>query len=414
MKITGTQAFKYLTSKIHPPLPRTPRESEQLLSILTSSFRRQLDREHPPVQSEEPQTVSKPVRSINADQHLSSILNHPLFSTIPQQPRTRQQDAQSQAPVEDPILVLDRAIASGIADASTVHECLRLHRLQLDGMPRETRRARMSESNVDRLILSWLSSTDQLSRRDFFRNREIVQSVMPYMVNARHQPTVMKWLDEIRREVPCTPNFKKVFTHSPQYIVLESYISAECSWGEGIVAALRFLMEACGAPVRGDYSHLPPYILSIASRLARRICSLPASQIKSIPVQLFDDFSEIFQDVGEPAIQVRRYFWKAKLGLYRPIDPNPSFAIKHAEIFSQARIPPDRHSSALLQLYLEAAQLCIKQDKHAQASRLISVAKKLLPDGESAVAAQPKNDKEKQDFLPLVNAIENGLLPTLG
>src|SRR5467141_2839805 len=55
--------------KIHPPLPRTPRESQQLLSALTSSFRRQLDA-----------AGNKPVQS--TDRHLKSILDNPLFRVV--------------------------------------------------------------------------------------------------------------------------------------------------------------------------------------------------------------------------------------------------------------------------------------------------------------------------------------------
>ena len=43
----GQRALSTLANKLHPQLPLTPRESQQLLSLLTASFRRHLDREHP-------------------------------------------------------------------------------------------------------------------------------------------------------------------------------------------------------------------------------------------------------------------------------------------------------------------------------------------------------------------------------
>ncbi|KKY26725.1 hypothetical protein UCRPC4_g01416 [Phaeomoniella chlamydospora] len=50
MKATSILGIKSWLSKLHPPLPRTARESQQLLSVLTSSFQKQLDEAHPPIE----------------------------------------------------------------------------------------------------------------------------------------------------------------------------------------------------------------------------------------------------------------------------------------------------------------------------------------------------------------------------
>ena len=50
MRATAILNLKSWLSKIHPPLPRSTRESQQLLSVLTSSFQRQLDEAHPPIE----------------------------------------------------------------------------------------------------------------------------------------------------------------------------------------------------------------------------------------------------------------------------------------------------------------------------------------------------------------------------
>ena len=50
--LAARRAFGSLASKIHPQLPLTPRESQQLLNLLTTSFRSHLDREHPTAPSE--------------------------------------------------------------------------------------------------------------------------------------------------------------------------------------------------------------------------------------------------------------------------------------------------------------------------------------------------------------------------
>lgn len=50
MRATAILNLKAWLSKIHPPLPRSTRESQQLLSVLTSSFQRELDEAHPPIE----------------------------------------------------------------------------------------------------------------------------------------------------------------------------------------------------------------------------------------------------------------------------------------------------------------------------------------------------------------------------
>ena len=55
---TGKRVLSTLASKIHPQLPLSPRESQQLLSLLTQSFRAHLDREHPsPPLGEHPESA---------------------------------------------------------------------------------------------------------------------------------------------------------------------------------------------------------------------------------------------------------------------------------------------------------------------------------------------------------------------
>lgn len=424
MKLTSALAFKFLTSKIHPPLPRTPRESQQLLSLLTSSFRRQLDREHPPVQPAEPpasgqllSNVTPPDNPINADQHLSSILDHPLFSTAPHNVSLAQKmngrDDGAHSVVEDPMLVLKRAIASGTADANTLHDCLCRHRLQLDLLPRETARDQLRHSTVGAHIVSWFSSATRRSKNEFFHNRLTVRFAMAYMVNERYRSTVMKWLEKICHQMPCMSPSNKIFTRSPQFIILSEYVSAECKYGNGIVPALQFFMEACGSPAsEAEGNILPPYMLSIASRLAQWICSMPATKTKCIPEGVYDEFSQVFHKASESPVQTRQDYWRAMLSLHHPVSPRADLALEHAEALSQSEALPKRHHAAFLRLYLEASQLCIKQEDYAKASRLMSAAKDLLPATDSTQWKTGSPGSGERDVLFAMFDAQSRLIPT--
>ncbi|RAL65162.1 hypothetical protein DID88_001268 [Monilinia fructigena] len=97
-----------LKFKLHQPLPLTQRESTQLLELLTTSFRQQLESEHGPsdigtgtnnVKVDalplHKQHESGRVRRLSdsghkhTDRHLKSILTNPLFSQRTPEERAR-------------------------------------------------------------------------------------------------------------------------------------------------------------------------------------------------------------------------------------------------------------------------------------------------------------------------------------
>ncbi|KAI2089777.1 hypothetical protein LOZ36_001684 [Ophidiomyces ophidiicola] len=424
MKIISSHAFKFLTSNIHPPLPRTPQESRQLLSVLTSSFRRQLDREHPPVQPSEPQTPARSASggrrsgsSVNADQHMSSILNHPLFSTVPHQQPARKRGIEARGQIdtnsatEDIVSTLDRAIASGTADTNVLHDCLCRHRLRLEGLAHGVMRREMRDSALGSRITSWLSSANKQSRADFFRNQLTIRFAMPYMVNERYRSEVVKWLEEIRQENPCTSQSTAQFEKLPQFTVLYEYVYAESKYGDGIVPALRLFTECCHLPtLENTDDTLPSYMLFVASRIAQWICRLPETKAKAIPIELYDAFTLLFE--GEPFIESRKFFWKAMLALHHPIHPNPELALQHAEMLSRDNIPKRRNLSLFIRMYLEATQLCIQQEEYVRASWLMSITKDLLPAQESPHPKTSSAGTREHHLGPTLGDTSNGLLPT--
>src|SRR5580700_3852386 len=98
VRSTPLLSFRQLPSlrfvKVNHPLPLTPRQSKQLLDVLKTSFRAQLDREHGPWHRENngkvspsspqhtstrPRSQSQP-RSTPTDRHIHSVLSNPLFN----------------------------------------------------------------------------------------------------------------------------------------------------------------------------------------------------------------------------------------------------------------------------------------------------------------------------------------------
>ena len=86
--------FRSLTANLHPRVPLSVKESQKLLTVINSSFRKHLDEVHPwsgesPTeqrgvdgshQSSSTSQQSNSSSSALADRHLSSVLTSPLFA----------------------------------------------------------------------------------------------------------------------------------------------------------------------------------------------------------------------------------------------------------------------------------------------------------------------------------------------
>lgn len=89
MRVTNPLLLKSLISKIHPQLPLNARESDQLLNILKTSFRKHLDVVHPTEEQRTTNTISSTSMPKAASSHLSTtrhidnILTNPLFAIKP-------------------------------------------------------------------------------------------------------------------------------------------------------------------------------------------------------------------------------------------------------------------------------------------------------------------------------------------
>ena len=135
----GQRALGTLAKKLHPQLPLTPRESQQLLNLLTSSFRSHLDAAHPvhttekshqsvvrkTVDGGDKDYVSFHARSSSAlaSQHIDAVLSNPLFAVKP----TRRGAASAASELlQDPVAWFVNEIAAGNATLAKASMCLEM------------------------------------------------------------------------------------------------------------------------------------------------------------------------------------------------------------------------------------------------------------------------------------------------
>lgn len=408
MKSTPIFNLKSWTSKIHPPLPRTPRQSEQLHSLLTSSFRRQLDQQFPPVQST-PSADSNPrsgpsdgqqhstqhSSAQSADRHMRTVLDHPLFNLVPSRNLSSTENKSTdillngnRRLVEEPMALFDDMVALGTADHHTVQQCLNAQLTLIGASSEEPIHDKMKQSGAGSRAVAWFWAADSESRKQLFRCRRTIASVMKFMVAENLQRVVVTWLRLFQKLDVGGGSGELSITEARtfQHHLLAEFVAAEISYGRGIQSALSYYTQA--------YELLSPSKESVLSNetdaalrftgfyLARWTVEHGHSpEVKAIPVELFDEFSRISLRWSR-----RPHFWAASIQVYHPTQPSAKAALEYLKQQSSSnhRLWKAPRREGILGLSLEAAQLSLVQEKYNDANWLIDYAKQLLTDGQQS------------------------------
>jgi hypothetical protein len=172
----GQRALSTLAKKLHPQLPLTPRESQQLLNLLTTSFRTHLDREHPVYANEKThKCVARPNAGHNdqsnprhatssaalASRHIETVLSNPLFAV---KPSRRGSESAASRVLNDPVTWFVNEIATGNAALSKAA-------LVLDILDRQPAAQSVSHVHKDKtagaVIGDWLHSSGLYNSNEF-------------------------------------------------------------------------------------------------------------------------------------------------------------------------------------------------------------------------------------------------------
>src|SRR6266536_1883275 len=227
MKSSLALQIKSWTSKIHPPLPRIPRESQQLLTALNTSFRRQLDEHYPPLRNwpgvkrcdhkssensvHSDARPSNPSSAASTDQHFRFILSHPLFSKPKQKaikdgvPLSKglEHGKTGVAPHNDlversrllrnPMQYFDQMVASGSATPENVGICLRAQRTASLCSSEIDTRDNMRKSGAGSRVVRWFATTTDENKLAFLRG-ETVNITVPFLLAEDLRNTLWRWI----------------------------------------------------------------------------------------------------------------------------------------------------------------------------------------------------------------------------
>ncbi|KAI9832932.1 MAG: hypothetical protein M1819_003962 [Sarea resinae] len=404
MKASAVRSLRSLTAKIHPPLSLNPRESQQLLSLLTSSFRRELNREHPSLAQDDAHRASHGIQnglqrtspvdhaeklvnsgyssSVSTDRHFEAILTNPLFArkrerrlSSARMPRSRRGSwDEAQRMVNDPMGWFEEKVSLGEANVAAARNCLEAYEKVLLGSPEFSLKTSMQRSGAGAKVLSWVRASGLQESAEFLSDRCFIRIFVRFLVAEGLHSRVLQWL-----ELPVsTPGIALTLEDEASERasknkgwLLFQLVKAEMSLGSGIDEATETFLRAVA--VRDSFSapstKAGVHVLgSAGGYLTEQWAHL--SDSVDHDVALFDAFA-----ASVKLWSFNNKIFSARIQLHHPTAPSTRLALRVLENASNnapAKLTP-RARRRLCQLGLETAQLLLDQRRLSDGTRLMDL-----------------------------------------
>ncbi|KAI8937259.1 hypothetical protein NX059_006468 [Plenodomus lindquistii] len=374
-----------LSSKIHPQLPLSPRESQQLLNLLTTSFRAHLDREHPlPALEENAPKQRKPVTSRNAPsmhaassyasatRHIDSILTNPLFAV---KPRRRGSESAAVDIMKDPMAWFVDEIATGAATLPKAAICLEM----LQSSTTEPSQIPTLGKSPAKIFSDWLQNSGLDASRQFVemscsRTKIILflRRLMTLLVAEGEVAGPWRWFirsseqraKETGLAAEKTANFQK-------NVLFElTFAQANTSLNKGIATFMQ--AYRISENVVGSHAALRP----AGGILVKLITSNKSETLDPEPYQQFLESTHRWTGTWAPAAQ-------AMLWLHHPTEQSALPGLRYIRDPGTAESVANLSSSRrqfIVQLCLGLARLSMKNDRYADAQFAMQFTKDHFPE----------------------------------
>ena len=201
MKPSIPLSLKSLISKIHPPLPMNPRESQKLLNLLTESFRQELDLEHPDLSRRDHRPTDAHIDSLLS----SPILNTPCLGSIRVRNHEKGNSGNALEGIrrsfKDPVHYFRQQVAAGQASLLTARHCLEICRQNARFKEIPTEKDSSKEATASETVLHWLWSSGLEDSLEFLHDYIFTSHLVYSLVVEGHQPQIRKWIDRLKAMV---------------------------------------------------------------------------------------------------------------------------------------------------------------------------------------------------------------------
>lgn len=322
-------SLKGMLPPIHQPLPLNQREAQQLLNALTSSFRKNLDREHgwlpddglsgavSSVLSNAPAApTSNDAHRRPTDRHVRAILSNPLFSYD----RTMQPAPGRIHKERDPMDVFDEAVAKGLMTPRRAAGCLQAKKREIIQSSTLSITEAMAASGAALRVVQWLRASGLERDLSFTENAGLTKTLLKFMIAEGLDEVAWGWLERLMQDGGSHVNLKQHGNHTAASFVLDSLVGAK-------IMDAGSLNDAYASILRGEdmFKSTPSFGTNFlqAWRHLSWLSTVQAWKRSSPSAPLFDAFVAIGQHLQRP-VQIDR----AHLDLHHPTNPSHAQAVR--------------------------------------------------------------------------------------
>ncbi|KAL8862000.1 MAG: hypothetical protein Q9178_001455 [Gyalolechia marmorata] len=395
MRKSLTLSWRFLTSKLHQPLPLNRRESQQLLTRLNDSFNRNLDRQYP-------QGLGDSDHS--PDHHIKSLLKSPLFAK--QRPyhvsSTRAIEATQDVPVrdlmfavEEPAEYLKQQVAAGTANIDTAKLALdsQMKKILVSASldPKEC----MKVAEIGSLVVSWLWSSGQYERMDFIKDRTFIFRLMPFLVVEGQYKPVWEWLQRsCKQNIPTKE--ARLSYHRDIGVMLKALLRSEVTYGQGLESGIQmFVTYNKSMRLSSHLSNVVAQKISAAAGayLMWEFASQGASA--NLGDRAIDDL-ELSIDHWATRHMVAPY--QALIDLSHPRAPNASRALKWISVTeaSDGHVAKGNRLSNV-RIGLKTVEVLLAQGSTKEAARVMKVLQTLFASEVGSNWEMPNSNKGEEE-----------------
>ncbi|KAL8778000.1 MAG: hypothetical protein Q9194_002242 [Teloschistes cf. exilis] len=369
-------SWKFLTSKIHRPLPLDRRTTHKLLTALNTSFQRNLDRQYP-------QGLDGSEQS--PDAHIDSLLKSPLFGT------SRVQEASSNLPkygvrtnkiqfremefaLAEPVEYFKQQVSTGSATLDSAKVALSnqlqktLASAALD--PKES----MKASGIGSVMVNWLWSSGQYEELEFLSDRVFVYRLMPFLIVEGQYKPVWRWLQHFRNslarmdpaQMQCDPSLLKSISR-----LWCALTRCEVRYGQGLQSAMQMFMTSYRS-MQLSVPAIPAHILQkISVRAGQCLLWSLSSGKSSAPLEdtVIEDFRRF---TAWWALDSRVDMYQALIQISHPRQPDVAHALRFlAKIKSAGIFIREKDRPFVVRIGLKTVELLLAQGSFSQAASVM-------------------------------------------
>lgn len=295
MRPSSTTAIR---SWLHQQRPLDRRESNQLLNLLTTSFRGHLDREHPTGANPETDQNPSPITSALAQEqdearhgqsahvttakHLNMLLSNPILN----RPRVSIEKGSSPIRRLSPADSFDAQVANGRMDLAAAKSFLECSKTSDSPY--------WNSFKVGTRTLKWLSSSGLLSSREVLQDKLLTQLLVDALCEEGQNDIITRWTRPEMVELAQQEGLHVPVILRWQQRVIAAAVRFECV-SRGLDSAITRYLEICRL-FRGNLGHAKQVLFAAQLPLARRVVQSSKEELNSIKeydqLHAFDKLNE--------------------------------------------------------------------------------------------------------------------------